>query len=64
MTILHLIKNHKSKRANNNYAFLCPFHSEQTPSFVINGNTNSYFCFSCGKEGQTNNTERYFTLTY
>jgi hypothetical protein len=31
---------------------LCPFHSEQTPSFIIFPD-NYYHCFSCGKHGNS-----------
>ena len=32
---------------------LCPFsdHADTEPSFVVYTNTNSYFCFGCGKNG-------------
>ena len=30
---------------------LCPFHQEKTPSFVVNQDTQSFFCFGCEKGG-------------
>lgn len=30
---------------------LCPFHSENTPSFTVYSDTQSYYCFGCGKGG-------------
>lgn len=30
---------------------LCPFHQEKTPSFMVNGDNQSFFCFGCEKGG-------------
>lgn len=29
----------------------CPFHAEENPSFTVYGETNSFYCFSCGVGG-------------
>lgn len=29
--------------------FLCPFHKENTPSFLFNKNEGYFYCFSCKK---------------
>lgn len=39
------------KKTGRNSKALCPFHSEKTPSFVVYGDTQSYFCFGCGAGG-------------
>ena len=31
----------------------CPFHEERTPSFSVDGSRGLYYCFGCGKGGDT-----------
>ncbi|WP_213243876.1 DNA primase [Campylobacter vulpis] len=35
------------------YRGCCPFHSERTPSFMVNTNKNLYFCFGCNEGGDS-----------
>jgi DNA primase len=50
--ILDIISGYLSlKKAGGNYKALCPFHSEKTPSFIVNPEKGIYHCFGCGKGG-------------
>lgn len=39
------------KSVGSSYKALCPFHSENTPSFIINREKQIYKCFGCGEGG-------------
>ena len=39
------------KRAGQNYKGLCPFHSEKTPSFMVNPGKQRFHCFGCDAGG-------------
>jgi DNA primase len=41
----------KLKRTGKNYAGLCPFHNEKTPSFIVSPDLQRYKCFGCGETG-------------
>lgn len=39
------------KRSGSNFAGLCPFHAEKTPSFNVNPAREIFHCFGCGAGG-------------
>jgi len=39
------------KKSGKNYKGLCPFHTEKTPSFMVNPDKQMYKCFGCGEGG-------------
>ncbi len=39
------------KKSGKDYSGLCPFHSENTPSFTVSQQKQFYHCFGCGKNG-------------
>lgn len=39
------------KRSGANFKALCPFHTEKTPSFVVNAQKQIFHCFGCGEGG-------------
>ncbi len=39
------------RRAGAGYKGLCPFHTEKTPSFTVNGDRGFFHCFGCGTGG-------------
>lgn len=52
LDIVNVIEKYvKLKRAGKNYAGLCPFHTEKTPSFIVSPDLQRYKCFGCGQTG-------------
>lgn len=39
------------EKSGKNYKALCPFHTEDTPSFFVFPNTQTFKCFGCGAQG-------------
>ncbi len=39
------------KKAGKDFQALCPFHTENSPSFTVSQNKQFYHCFGCGKHG-------------
>lgn len=53
------------KKQGVRYFTCCPFHSEDTPSFVVFPNTGTFKCFGCGEHGDVISfLMRYDNLTY
>lgn len=46
------------RRMGNKLSYLCPFHSEKTPSFVVFTDDNHYHCFGCNATGDSINFVR------
>jgi DNA primase len=54
--ILDVISQHvKLRKAGKDYAGLCPFHKEKTPSFTVSVEKQMFYCFSCREGGNAVN---------
>jgi DNA primase catalytic core len=52
--IRDVIEKHVSlKQEGHRYKACCPFHQENTPSFTVFPNTESFHCFGCGASGDS-----------
>ncbi len=54
------------KKSGSNYKGCCPFHTEKTPSFIVNANRNSWHCFgACNEGGDTINfVMKYYNMSF
>src|SRR4030043_538703 len=51
-SILEVVSDYLTlKKAGKNYRGLCPFHSDKTPSFMINEEKQIFHCLGCGEGG-------------
>lgn len=48
-----LYKNPLRNSGRNRAVGLCPLHQERTPSFTIFTDTNTFYCFGCGVQGDS-----------
>lgn len=54
--IVHIVSKYvELKRMGKNYKGLCPFHNENTPSFMVSEDKQLYHCFGCGEGGDVIN---------
>jgi len=51
-SILEIVSDYVNlKKTGKNHKGLCPFHSEKTPSFMVNEEKQIFHCFGCGAGG-------------
>lgn len=54
VSILDLFPNKENLRPlGDKYMGICPIHQEKVPSFAFYPKTNSFYCFACGKSGDS-----------
>ena len=53
VSLLDLVtrQGYEVKKQGKDYALLCPFHDDKTPSMMISPNKNVFNCFGCGESG-------------
>jgi hypothetical protein len=54
--IVRFISKHtRLRQSGKTYSGICPFHSEQHPSFTVYPESQSWYCFSCNRGGDVIN---------
>src|SRR5205807_4691226 len=52
LNLLDVVQQHvRLRKAGREWAGLCPFHDEKTPSFSVNEQLQSWYCFGCQRGG-------------
>jgi len=52
VSLLDLVQQHvRLRKQGREYTGLCPFHAEKTPSFWVNEQMQSWYCFGCQRGG-------------
>ncbi|HVB78234.1 MAG TPA: DNA primase [Candidatus Nitrosotalea sp.] len=52
LNLVDVVREHvKLRRQGREWVGLCPFHEEKTPSFAVNEQKQSWFCFGCDEGG-------------
>lgn len=60
--IIDIISQHVTlRKQGRDYAGLCPFHTEKTPSFTVSPAKQMYHCFGCGAGGDVIDFARHIT---
>ena len=52
VNLLDLVQQHvRLRKQGREFTGLCPFHQEKTPSFWVNEQMQSWYCFGCQRGG-------------
>src|SRR5487761_756966 len=50
--LVKIVQEHlRLTRRNKDFVGLCPFHQEDTPSFTVHPDRQSWYCFGCERHG-------------
>ena len=50
--LVKIVQEHlRLTRRNKDFVGLCPFHQEDTPSFTVHPQTQTWYCFGCQRHG-------------